>query len=143
MSARCACWEMIRVEEFGEPDGKPVLVRQGARDHGGCSGRTRSWRIVDAITDIRCIAGALGIQRMGIWGSSGGSCYSLVCAAMLPELVTGAVVFASFAPYGLPGLDFCEGKHWRQDTGRLSARSWEVACGGRRHYGPGRAREQR
>jgi len=35
---------------------------------------------------------------MGIWGSSGGGCYALACAAMLPELVTGAAVFTSFAP---------------------------------------------
>ena len=46
---------------------------------------------------------------MGTWGFSGGGCYALACAATLPELITGAAVFASFAPYGSPGLDFCQG----------------------------------
>lgn len=159
--------EMIRVEEFGEPDRKPVLVHHGspgsrrlfrpdaelaAREFGlrllsydrpGYGGRPRraDRRIADAIADIRRIASALGIRRMGIWGFSGGGCYALACAAMLPELVTGAAVFASFAPYGSPGLDFCEGmspesagevelfftdratarQHWHQDADRLFA----------------------
>src|ERR1700758_3692249 len=112
--------EMIRVEEFGEPDGKPVLVHPGspgsrrlfrpdaelaAREFGlrllsydrpGYGGRPRRGdrRVADAITDTRAIVRALGIQRMGIWGFSGGGCYALACAAMLPELVTGAAVFA-------------------------------------------------
>lgn len=159
--------EIIRVEEFGEPDGKPVLVHPGspgsrrlfrldaelaAREFGlrllsydrpgyGGRPRRRDRRIADATTDVRGIARALGIQRMGIWGFSGGGCYALACAAMLPELVTGAAVFASFAPYGSPGLRFCEGMspeyagevelfftdritardHWRQDADRLFA----------------------
>jgi pimeloyl-ACP methyl ester carboxylesterase len=156
--------EMIRVEEFGEPGGKPVLVHHGspgsrrlfrpdaelaAREFGlrllsydrpGYGGREHR-RIADAIPDVRGIAATLGIQRLGVWGFSGGGCYALACAARLPELVTGAAVFASFAPYGSPGLDFCEGmspqdadevglfftnratarRHWRQDAGRLSA----------------------
>lgn len=44
-----------------------------------------------------------------MWGVSGCGCYALVCAALLPDLVTGAAVFASFAPYASPGLDFCPG----------------------------------
>jgi pimeloyl-ACP methyl ester carboxylesterase len=158
---------MIRVEEFGEPDGKPVLVHPGSPgsrrlfrpdaelavrefglrllsyDRPGYGGRPRRQdrQIADAITDIRRIARALGIQRMGVWGFSGGGCYALACAAMLPELVTGAAVFASFAPYASPGMDFCEGmspqyagevelfftdrttarQHWRQDADRLFA----------------------
>src|SRR5579859_3209895 len=159
--------EMIRVEEFGEPGGKPVLVHPGSPgsrrlfrpdaelaagefglrlisyDRPGYWGRPRrkDRRIADAITDIRHIAGALGIARMGVWGFSGGGSYALACAALLPELVTGAAVFASFAPYGSPGLDFCEGmspeyagevelfftdrttarQNWRQDADRLFA----------------------
>lgn len=162
-----AAGEMIRVEEFGEPGGKPVLVHPGspgsrrlfrpdaelaAREFGlrllsydrpGYGGRPRrsGRRIADAVADVRGIATALGIQRMGIWGFSGGGCYALACAAMLPELVTGAAVFATFAPYGSPGLDFCAGmsaeyagevalffadratarQHWRQDAEQLAA----------------------
>ncbi|MGI9008547.1 MAG: alpha/beta fold hydrolase [Streptosporangiaceae bacterium] len=78
---------------------------------------------------------------MGGWGFSGGGSYALASAALLPDLVTGAAVFASFAPYGSPGLDFCDGmspesagevelfftdrsaarQHWRQDADRLFA----------------------
>jgi hypothetical protein len=75
---------------------------------GGRS-RRRDRRIADAITDIRGMVRALGMQRMGIWGFSGGGCYVLACAAMLPELVIGAAVFAPFASCGSPGLAFCEG----------------------------------
>ena len=127
--------ELIRVEEFGEPDGKPVLVHPGSPgsrrrfrpyaelaargfglrllsyDRPGYGGRPRrrDRRIADAVIDVRCIAGALRIERLAVWGFSGGGAYALACAALLPELVTGAAVFASFAPYGSPGLDFCEG----------------------------------
>jgi pimeloyl-ACP methyl ester carboxylesterase len=157
--------EMIRVEEFGEPGGRPVLVHHGspgsrrlfrpdaelaAREFGlrllsydrpgyGRRARRESRRVADAIGDVRGIARALGIRRLGVWGFSGGGCYALACAAMLPELITGAAVFASFAPYGSPGLDFCQGmspeyaaevelfftdnatarQHWRQDASRM------------------------
>lgn len=156
---------IIRVEESGAPDGKPLLVHPGspgsrrlfrpdaelaAREFGlrllsydrpGYGGRPhrKGRRVADAVADVRCIARALGIERMGAWGLSGGGSYALACAALLPELVTGAAVFASFAPYGSPGLDFCEGmspeyahevglfftdrtsarQHWRQDAAQL------------------------
>lgn len=156
----------IRVEECGHPEGKPVLVNHGSPgsrrlfgpdadlagefglrllsyDRPGYGGRTRrrGRSVADGVTDVRCIAGALGIRRMGVWGFSGGGAYALACAAQLPELITGAAVFASFAPYGSPGLDFCEGmspeyasevglfftdratarRHWHQDAVRLMA----------------------
>src|SRR5690242_16305764 len=158
---------MIRVEEFGEPDAKPVLVHPGSPgsrrlfrpdaelapgefglrvisyDRPGYWGRPRrkDRRIADAITELRHLAKALGITRMGVWGFSGGGSYALACAALLPKLVAGAAVFASFAPYGSPGLDFCVGmsseytgevelffthratarQNWRQDADRLFA----------------------
>jgi pimeloyl-ACP methyl ester carboxylesterase len=157
---------MLVVEQFGEPAAKPVLVHHGSPgsrrlfrpdaelaatqfglrllsyDRPGYGGRPRreGRRIADAITDVRSIAAALSIERLGIWGYSGGGCYALACAALLPELVTGAAVFASFAPYGSPGLDFCAGmsaeyaaevslfftdrpaarRNWRKDADRLS-----------------------
>ena len=127
--------ELIRVEDFGSPDGAPVLVHSGSpgsrrlflpdvqlavQDHGlrmlsydrpGYGGRPRKEGrcVADAAEDVRCIATALGFERLGIWGFSGGGLYALACAALLPDLVTGAAVFASFAPYGSPGLDFCAG----------------------------------
>jgi pimeloyl-ACP methyl ester carboxylesterase len=127
--------ELIQVEQSGEPDGKPVLVHHGspgsrrlfqpdaelaAREFGlrllsydrpgyGSRPRREGRCVADAVADVRCIAGALGIGRLGVWGMSGGGCYALACAALLPELVSGAAVFASFAPYGSPGLNFCAG----------------------------------
>lgn len=157
----------IHVEEFGEPDGKPVLVHPGSPgsrrlfrpdaelaahqfglrllsyDRPGYGGRRRrpGRRVADAVTDVRRIAEDLGLERLGMWGFSGGGCYALACAALLPDLVTGAAVFASLAPYGSPGLDFCAGnspeyaaevelfftdpptarKHWRQDADQICA----------------------
>jgi pimeloyl-ACP methyl ester carboxylesterase len=159
--------EPIRVEDFGAPGGRPVLVHAGSPgsrrlfgpdaelaagqfglrllsyDRPGYSGRPprAGRRIVDAIADVRCVADALGIERLGMWGLSGGGCYALACAALLPDLVTGAAVFACFAPYGSPGLDFCGDwppeyrrevdlfrtdraaarENWRQDAERLFA----------------------
>jgi pimeloyl-ACP methyl ester carboxylesterase len=133
--ARGADDELIQVEEFGEPDGMPVLVHPGSPgsrrlfrpdaelasrefglrllsyDRPGYGGRPRREGrcIADAVIDVRCIAEALGIGRLGVWGFSGGGAYALASAALLPELITGAAVFAGFAPYGSPGLDFCQG----------------------------------
>jgi len=164
---RGADGESIRVEEFGEPDGKPVLVHHGSpgsrrlfrpdaelavREFGlrllsydrpgyGSRSRRRGRRVADATDDVRAIAEGLTIQRLGVWGSSGGGCYALACAALLPDLVTGAAVFASFAPHGATGLDFVEGmspeyasevelffndrptarQHWRQDADQFLA----------------------
>ncbi|BCJ38728.1 hypothetical protein Athai_62310 [Actinocatenispora thailandica] len=158
--------ETIRVEQAGAPDGKPVLVHPGSPgsrrlfrpdaelaqryglrllsyDRPGYRGRPRraGRRIADAVADVRGIAAALRIERLGVWGFSGGGSYALACATMLPELVTGAAVFAGFAPYGAPGLDFRAGmapehahevdlfftdrdtarEHWRRDADRLLA----------------------
>ena len=134
-SVQGADGELIQVEEFGAPDGKPVLVHPGtpgsrrlfrpdaelaasefglrllSYDRPGYGGRARreGRRITDAVADVRCIAETLGMERLGVWGFSGGGAYALACAALLPELITGAAVFAAFAQYGSPGLDYCEG----------------------------------
>jgi pimeloyl-ACP methyl ester carboxylesterase len=80
-------------------------------DRPGYGGRPRQeGRAMSAgVHDVQRIAEALGINRLAVWGFSGGGSYALACAAMLPDLVTGAAVFATFAPYGSAGLDFCEG----------------------------------
>lgn len=124
---------IMHVDDFGSTGGTPVLVHSGSPgsrrlhrpdvelatsrfglrllsyDRPGYGGRARQEgrRVADAAADVRVIAEALGIGRLGVWGLSGGGCYALACAALLPDLVSGAAVFASFAPYGSPGLDFC------------------------------------
>ncbi len=159
--------DALCVEDSGPSDGRAVLVHPGspgsrrlfrpdaelaasrfglrllAFDRPGYGGRpARPGRCAaDIVAEVRCVADALGIERLGVWGFSGGGPYALACAALLPELVTGAAVFASFAPYGAPGLDFCgewpaehrrevelfftdrpaAREHWRQDTERFLA----------------------
>ena len=65
--------------------------------------------VADAAAETRAIAGALGLTRIGVWGFSGGGMFALGCAAVLPDLVAAAGVLASFAPYGMPGLDWAGG----------------------------------
>lgn len=158
--------QSIHVEELGDPDGTPVLVHHGSPgsrrlfqpdaqlaarfglrlmsyDRPGYGERPRqSGRsIADVVLDVGAIAEALGIQRLGVWGASGGGCYALACAALLRDLVTGAAVFATFAPYGSAGLDFTGGMfpeyaaevelfftdraaardHWRRDADQVLA----------------------
>ncbi len=65
--------------------------------------------VADAAADVRTIAEQLGIERLGIWGYSGGGPYALACAALLPELVAAAAVVGSPAPWRAPGLDYFDG----------------------------------
>jgi pimeloyl-ACP methyl ester carboxylesterase len=124
----------LAVEYSGDPAGRPVLVHMGtpnsrqiygpnARDaaerglrlvsydrpgYGGSSpqpGRT----VADCAGDVRTICAELGIDRLAMWGVSGGGPHVLACAALLPDLVTAAASLASPAPYGADGLDFFAG----------------------------------
>jgi pimeloyl-ACP methyl ester carboxylesterase len=65
--------------------------------------------VADGADDVRAIAGALGIDRLAIWGWSGGGPYALACAALLPDLVVATATIGSIAPWGAPGLDFFAG----------------------------------
>ncbi len=124
----------LLVLERGDPDGQPVLVHNGTpnsrlmfdRDvararargvrlisydrpgHGGSSphpGRT----VADCAGDVRTIAAAMEIERVGVWGISGGGPHALACAALLPDLVPAVAVLASIAPWGAAGLDYFDG----------------------------------
>jgi pimeloyl-ACP methyl ester carboxylesterase len=121
----------LAIEEAGDPGGRPVLVHNGTpnsrrlygpnmRDaaerglrligydrpgYGGSSpqpGRT----VADCAADVRAICAELGIDRLAMWGISGGGPHVLACAAMLPDLVTAAASLASPAPFGADGLDY-------------------------------------
>ena len=52
---------------------------------------------------------AFGIDRLAVWGISGGGPHALACAALLPDLVCAVASLASIAPYGAEGLDFFTG----------------------------------
>jgi pimeloyl-ACP methyl ester carboxylesterase len=76
--------------------------RPGYGDSTPSPGRT----IAQGAADARAIAAELGLGRLATWGHSGGGPYALACAALLPDLVPAACVFASLAPVDAPGLDF-------------------------------------
>jgi pimeloyl-ACP methyl ester carboxylesterase len=65
--------------------------------------------MADTAGDVRWLASELGIGRLAVWGMSGGGSHALACAALLPDLVAGACVLATFAPYWAEGFDFMEG----------------------------------
>ena len=79
--------------------------RPGYAGSTSCSGRT----VADCASDVSVIADALGVDRFGVWGWSGGGPYALACAAMLPDRVVAAGGIASPAPWDAEGLDFFAG----------------------------------
>jgi pimeloyl-ACP methyl ester carboxylesterase len=122
------------VEIAGEPDGKPILVQPGepmsrrlyrdwiadaeqkglcliSCDRPGYGGSTEhpGYTVSSAAHDVRAIAEALGHDRLGIWGISGGGPYALACGALLPDVVVAVAAVASPAPYGVEGFDYFAG----------------------------------
>ncbi len=122
------------VASGGDPLGRAVLVQGGSPssrlvagpvlqdaeargirlisyDRPGYGGSTphpgRS--VADCAEDVRAIAAAFGIDRLAVWGISGGGPHALACAALLPDLVSAVGTLASLAPYGSPGLDYFGG----------------------------------
>jgi pimeloyl-ACP methyl ester carboxylesterase len=76
--------------------------RPGYGDTPGSPGRS----MVDGAREAEAVASALGLPRFATWGVSGGGSFALACAALLPDMVSGAVVIASLAPYDAQGLDW-------------------------------------
>ena len=124
----------IRIIEAGQPDGVPVLVHSGtpgsrllyhlwvedALSHGirligydrpgyGGSSAVPGRAVASAADDVAAIAKALGLERMAVWGWSGGGPHALACAALLPDLVVAAASLASPAPHPADGLDWFAG----------------------------------
>ena len=122
------------VELAGEPDGKPILVHTGepmsrrlyggwiadaekkgirliGYDRPGYGGSTAypGHTVASGAQDVRAIAEALGHDRIGIWGISGGGPYALGCAALLPDVAVAVAAVASLAPYGIEGFDYFAG----------------------------------
>jgi pimeloyl-ACP methyl ester carboxylesterase len=124
----------IRILEAGQPDGVPVLALRGtphsrllydrwvedAQSRGirlicyerpGYGGSTAhpGRTVASAANDVAAIAKELGLNRLLVWGVSGGGPHALACAALLPGLVVAAAVLASPAPYPAQGLDYFAG----------------------------------
>ena len=122
------------VELAGEPDGKPILFHPGepmsrhlyggwiadaekkgirliGYDRPGYGGSTAhpGYTVASIAADVQAIAEALGHDRLGIWGISGGGPYALACAALLPDLTVAVAAVASIAPYVVEGFDYFAG----------------------------------
>src|SRR5580704_1630822 len=141
----------LAIEEAGDPGGRPVLVHAStpnsrhlyppaAADAGGLRligydrpgyggstpqpGRT----VADCAADVRAICTELGIDRLAMWGISGGGPHVLACAALLPDLITAAASLASVAPADAEGLDWFDGMGQENvDDFRLLASDPEAA----------------
>lgn len=120
----------LHVHDSGPADGLPVfwhhgtpgsgatpppLLRKGIRllshDRPGYGGSTRQeGRTIGSVAaDVAAIADALGVERFGVLGASGGGPHALACAALLPDRVRAVACFASPAPIDAHGLDFFAG----------------------------------
>jgi pimeloyl-ACP methyl ester carboxylesterase len=124
----------LMVELGGDPAGFPILAHNGtpntrhlyrpwledAAQHGirlmsydrpGYGGSTPQpgRTVADCAADVRSIAEALGIERLAVWGASGGGPHALACAALLPDLVVAVTALCSIAPYGAARLDYFSG----------------------------------
>ena len=109
---------ILTYAEFGKSDGHPVFYFHGspssrlelllvgdeglsalglrviAPDRPGIGGSSfQSNRgFSDWPRDVLALADALGLQRFGLWGYSGGAPYVAACAAQIPERLTSAVI---------------------------------------------------
>ena len=124
----------LQVLERGDGHGHPVLVHNGtpnsrlmserdvarAKQQGirlisydrpgyGDSTPQPERTVADCASDVRAIAAALGLERLAVWGISGGGPHAIACAALLPDLVPAVAVLAACAPWDAPGLDYFAG----------------------------------
>jgi len=125
---------VLAVEEWGVPDGVPVLYVCGSpmsrlarypdpalfarlgvrlvtydRPGFGYSTPQPGRRVVDAADDIAAIADALELDRFPIFGVSGGGPHTLAFVARHPDRVVRAAALASLAPRDADGLDWTAG----------------------------------
>jgi pimeloyl-ACP methyl ester carboxylesterase len=149
LAARCG----LRVLSFDRP---------GYGSRPAVPGRT----IADTAVETGMIADRLGLERFAVWGFSGGGPYALACAALIPERVVAACVFASPAPYAPEHFDYAEGwspgareelqryftdraaarANWRQDAETMLAtcsdpEGWLERWGGMAEQDPAHSRE--
>lgn len=126
----------LQILEGGDQNGRPVLVHHGtpnpnsrllfepdvaraerlgirliSYDRPGYGGSTaRPGRsVADCAEDVRAIAAALEIERLAVWGISGGGPHAIACAALLPDLVPAVAVLACSARWNVAGLDYFAG----------------------------------
>ncbi|WP_199484940.1 alpha/beta fold hydrolase [Actinomadura craniellae] len=124
----------LAVETWGAPDGMPVFLLHGTpgsrsgprprdivlhrlgvrlisydRPGYGRSDRQPGRTVADAARDVETIATALGVERFGVVGRSGGGPHALACAARLRRRVVRVAALVSLAPGDADGLDWYGG----------------------------------
>ena len=140
----------LLVAEAGKPDGLPILVHKGTPgshlfhplwvadaqlrgirligyDRPGYGGSTsHPGRTVSSVAnDLMDIAAHMDLDRLAVWGISGGGPHAIASAALLPDLVGAAAVLASPAPYQADNLD------WFSDMGEDNIDEFTAALDGR------------
>src|SRR5215472_11990367 len=91
------------------PPGRALRLISYDRPGYGSSTPQPGRTVADCASDVRAICAALGIDRLAMWGLSGGGPHVLACAALLPDLVSAAAALGSYAPFGVEGLDWFAG----------------------------------
>ena len=124
----------IAVEEWGVPNGTPVLYAHGSpmsrlarypddslfselgvrlitydRPGFGHSSPHTGRQVVHAADDIAAIADSLGLEQLPVFGVSGGGPHALAFAAEHPARVTKVATLASPAPFDADGLEWTPG----------------------------------
>lgn len=115
----------VGLYSYGAPDGRPVFALHGvpacgagfdwagepARERGirllapdrpgvGRSAPRTDWRVADYPAMLASLADALGIDRFGVLGYSGGGPYAVACAVELGERMTSVAVCAGSGEVG-------------------------------------------
>ena len=87
------------------PAAEAAGVRVIAPDRPGVrrSDRRPKAMVADHARDLGRLADALGVDRFGVVGWSGGGPYALAAAALLPDRLTGTLAVASMPPTTMPG----------------------------------------
>jgi pimeloyl-ACP methyl ester carboxylesterase len=122
----------LTVAEGGDRDGVPVVFHHGTpgtrsthnrapevlagsraifydRPGYGGSDRDHGRSVGSCAADVAAIADALGVDRLSVFGSSGGGPHALATAAVLGDRVIRVAVVAGFAPSEDPEFPFLAG----------------------------------
>ena len=140
----------LRVLEAGDLEGSAIVVHHGTPSgrllhrawvddaaakglrlvafdrpgYGGSSpdpGRT----VAGVVADVAAILDALGIDRFGTWGASGGGPHALACGALLAERCAAVATLAGVAPFDAEDLD------WLAGQGEANVAEWDAVRTGR------------
>lgn len=116
--------------EYGDPAGVPVVFLHGwpgSRYQGarlevsgwvagvrvialerpgyGLSDMLPGWSMHAVVADVATLADVLGLERIGVFGASGGGPYALACGACLPDRVAAVAVASGVGRPGRSGRE--------------------------------------